>query len=144
MLSIIFAGKNKTNAPLIVVVVFYEYDMFFFLILFFLCLLIFYVKIKYFTYHGPIPGIPPQILFGNFIQIGILFHGVSLPQALAKLKKQFGDVFQFWLGPSRFIGVNNINDVQHIYNHRHIYDHSDFLFDNFSILFPDGMGTCRG
>jgi hypothetical protein len=118
--------------------------MFLILALFFLCLLIFYVKIKYFTFRGPIPGLQPHFLFGNFIQLGILFNGVSLAQALAKLQKQFGDVFQFALGPTRFIAVNNINDVQYIYNHRHIYDHSDFLFDSFGVLFPDGIGTCRG
>jgi hypothetical protein len=118
--------------------------MLFVLILFIIVLLIFYVKIKYFTLHGSIPGLSPQFLFGNFIQTGILFHGVSLPQALAKMKKQFGDVFQFWLGTMHFIAVNNINDIQYIYNHRHVYDHSDFLFDNFSVLFPDGMGSCTG
>jgi hypothetical protein len=118
--------------------------MFFILLVCIIVLLISYIKIKYFTLHGTIPGISPQFLFGNFIQLGILFHGVSLPEALAKLKNQFGDVFQFWLGSTRFIGVSNINDVQYIFNHRHVYDHSDFLFDNFGIMFPDGMGSCRG
>jgi hypothetical protein len=118
--------------------------MFFVLLLFIIVLLILYLKLKYFTLYGSIPGLSPQFLFGNFIQTGILFHGVSLVQALAKLKKQFGDTFQIWLASMHFIVVNNINDVQYIFNHRHIYDHSDLLFDNMSVLFPDGMGSCRG
>src|ERR1700759_2284617 len=112
--------------------------MFFILILFIIILLIFYLKRKYFTLYGPIPGLSPQFLFGNIIQTGMLFQGLSLAQASAKLKKQFGDVFQFWIGYTRFIGVSNTNDVQYIFNHRHIYDHSDILFDNFTVLFPDG------
>jgi hypothetical protein len=102
------------------------------------------VKIKYYTLRGPIPGISPQFLFGNFIQTGILFNDVSFPQVLLKLKKQFGDVFQVWLGSVRFVVVSNINDVQYIFTHRQVYDHSDLLFDNFSIVFPDGLGGCRG
>ena len=118
--------------------------MFLILLLSTIILGILFVKKKYFTLHGPIPGIPPHFLFGNLIHMGMIFHGLSSSQALAKLKKQFGDVFQFWFGSQHYIAVNNISDIQHIFSHRQIYDHSDFLFKQLSILFPDGMGSCRG
>lgn len=109
-----------------------------------LVLLVIYVKIKYFTLRGPIPGLAPRLFVGNLVELGMLFSGVPLWQALKKLKEKFGDVFQFWLGPSRFVAVNNINDVQYIYNHRQIYDHSDILGKKANILFPDALGTTRG
>ena len=109
-----------------------------------LVLLVIYVKIKYFTLRGPIPGLAPRLFVGNMMELGMLFGDVTLWQALAKLKEKFGDVFQFWVGPSRFVAVNNINDVQYIYNHRQIYDHADILGNKVRVLFPDSMGTSRG
>ena len=118
--------------------------MLFILIFVLFILLVIFVKIKYFTLRGPIPGRAPQLFVGNLIQFGMLFGDVSLAQALTKSKKEFGDIFQYWIGPARFIAVNNINDIQYIYNHRQIYDHSDFLSKNLSVVFPDSLGTCRG
>jgi hypothetical protein len=117
-----------------------------FFILFFATtvLLLVYIKIKYFTLRGPIPGSSPHLLFGNLIEAGQLFKGVSLPQGLAQFKKRFGDIFQFWLGPSHVIVVGNINDVQYIFNNRHIYDHGEMFVQQTSVLFPDGLLCLRG
>lgn len=119
-------------------------SMLFILIFFLLVLLVISMKMKYFTLRGPIPGRSPQLFVGNLIQFGMMFDEISLAQALIRMKNEFGDVFQYWIGPARFIAVNNINDVQYIYNHRQIYDHSDFLSKNLSVVFPDSLGTCRG
>ncbi|CAF3510932.1 unnamed protein product [Rotaria sp. Silwood1] len=97
-----------------------------------------YLKWKYFTTHSPIPSLSPQFLFGNLLQSGVL-NGVSPPHILAAFKKRFGDVFQFWVGPSRFIIVNNIVDVEHIFTHRHIYDQGDIFIEKFSVSYPNSL-----
>ena len=61
--------------------------MFFALILFIIIVSIFYLKRKYFTLYGPIPGLLPQFSFGNLIQMGILFRGVSFAHASTNLRK---------------------------------------------------------
>ena len=82
----------------------------------FIVLLYVYFKQKYFTLRGPLPGIPPQFLFGNLIQTGIL-RGESRPDVFNKLKSRLGDHYQLWFGPLRFIVVSNVNDLQHIFTH---------------------------
>ena len=106
--------------------------MFYVLLIASIVLLYLYVKIRYFTLRGPIPGLSPYTLFGNLIQ------------GLLRFKKRFGDVFQFWLGSLHVIIVANINDVQHIFNHRNIYEHGDMFVQRTSVLFPDGLICLRG
>jgi hypothetical protein len=118
--------------------------MFLLLIAIVLVLFVSYVKLRYFTLRSSIPGLTPHIYFGNIIQSGIVFHGKSLSEALQEFQRRFGDTFQFWLGPSRFIVIGDINDVQHIFAHRHIYDQGDIFIDKVSVLFPDGLGCIKG
>jgi len=92
------------------------------LILIIVVLLYIYLKFKYFTLHGPIPGLSPEFLFGNMHQTGIISRNESIPNVNLKLKEKFGDIYQFWMGPSRFIAVCNADDVEHILSHRNIYD----------------------
>jgi hypothetical protein len=118
--------------------------MFFTLFFSTIILLLLYIKRKYFTLRGPIPGSPPHFLFGNLIECGQIFRGTSLPEGLLQFKKRFGDVFQFWLGPSHVTVVGNITDVQHIFNNRNIYDQGDMFVQQTSVLFPDGLICLRG
>ncbi|CAF2050461.1 unnamed protein product, partial [Rotaria magnacalcarata] len=107
-------------------------------------LLILYVKIKYFTLRGPIPGLSPHVFFGNLIQSGMLLHGKSIPEIFTIFKHRYGDIFQFWFGPTRYIVVGNISDVQHIFTHRNIYDQGDFFAQQFATLFPNALVTLKG
>lgn len=118
--------------------------MILFLVLIALLLAYWYLKVKYFTLRGSLPGLSPQFLVGNLIQSGFLFGHGSLPETFASFKRRFGDVFQLWLGPSRVIVVNNINDVQYIFTHRHIYDQGDIYTKRFSIVIPHGYISNTG
>ncbi|CAF4341546.1 unnamed protein product, partial [Rotaria sordida] len=117
--------------------------MFFILIVVVVVLLIVYAKLKYFTLRGPLPGLPPQFLFGNLIQSGLLLGGVSLPQVYLAFQARFGDIFQFWLGPTRVIVVSGIGDVQHIFSNRKIYDQGDMAIEQMSLLLPDALICTR-
>lgn len=105
---------------------------------------ILYTKLKYFTLRGPIPGISPQFLVGNLYQAGLLVPNASIPLTLEKLKNRFGDIFQFWLGPSRLIVLSGLEDIRHVFSNRHIYDQGDLFLHKFGLLFPDGLICTRG
>jgi hypothetical protein len=77
------------------------------------------------------------------IQSGLL-HGATTDQVFSEFKRRFGNIFQFWLGPSRVIVINNIGDVQHIFTYRHIYDQGDMFVEKFSIFVPDGLISLKG
>ncbi|CAF1629563.1 unnamed protein product, partial [Didymodactylos carnosus] len=58
---------------------------------------------------------------GNLLQTGCL-NGESYINIQAKLKKKYGDIYQYWLGPYRYYVFNNAEHAQHVFNHKHIYD----------------------
>lgn len=118
--------------------------MFFLLFLAFSLLVYFYAKLKYFTLRGPIPGLPPQVFFGNLIQSGILLNGATTAEVYPSLKRRFGNIFQFWLGPSRIVVVSDIGDVEHVFTHRNIYDLADLYMEKFGLLFPDAPICTKG
>ncbi|CAF3802339.1 unnamed protein product [Rotaria sp. Silwood1] len=113
-------------------------------VLLLLILLYFYLKRKYFTPRKDLPGLEPQFLFGNLIQTGIIPNGVSVAQALTTFKQRYGDIFQFWLGPSYYVVINDIVDVQHIFTNRHIYEQGEVFIQQASILFSDGLICTKG
>ena len=117
--------------------------MLFLLIIVLLVVLFVYIKMKYFTLHGPLPGIAPQFFFGNLLQSGEL-RGNS--QALVGIEMQaiFGDIYQYWYGPSRMICLNNIDDIEHVFKQRHVYDIGRFITDQFGIFLPDGLLCTSG
>lgn len=115
-----------------------------YLVLVTVLLVYWYLKTKYYTLRGPLPGMPPQFFLGNLVQSGLLFGSKSLPEAFSTFKQRFGDVFQFWIGPTRVIVVSNINDVQYIFNHRHIYDQGEVYTKQFSIIIPHGYISNTG
>ncbi|CAF4545445.1 unnamed protein product, partial [Rotaria sp. Silwood2] len=81
-----------------------------------------YIKLKYFTLRGPIPGLSPHFIFGNLIQSGLLLGKRSASDVCISFKERFGDTYQYWLGFMRFIAVHDIDDVQYVLTHRNIYD----------------------
>ena len=88
------------------------------IILLFLLTVYIYFKRRYFSLHGSLSGVPPQLLFGNLLQTGVIGRGEPLPNVFRRLQDKFGDVFQFWLGPTRIVVVNRLEDVQYIFAHR--------------------------
>ena len=105
--------------------------------------LLFYLKHKYFTLYGTMPGLSPQFLFGNLLQSDF-FNGQRPPQILLSFKQRFGDVFQFWFGPSRFIIVSNITDVEHIFTHRSIYEQGNIFIEKFSVSYSKSLISTTG
>lgn len=107
-------------------------------------ILFFYIKIKYFTLRGSLPGLSPHFFFGNLIQSGLFKGEKSLPQALFEFQKRFGDVYQFWLGTTYFVVVSEADDVKHIFTHRKIYDHGGLLVDTVSVLVENSILVLNG
>ncbi len=106
-------------------------------------LLFVYIKLKYYTLKGPIPGIPPQFLIGNLIQTGFV-RGVSYAEIYIALRKRFGDIYQIWFGNVRFIVVCKVGDLQHIFTNRNIYDQGDLFTEKASLIAPDALISTKG
>ena len=102
-----------------------------------------YVKLKYFTLRGPLPGKPPQLLFGNIVQMGTL-RGVSQANINLQMQAKFGDVYQYWMGPFRIIGISNIEDIQHVFSYRHIYEPGKIRTEQLASLLGDSLITIIG
>jgi hypothetical protein len=97
-----------------------------------------YIKLKYFTLYGPIPGKPPQLLFGNLLQMD-LHRGRYIGDAIKQLQNEYGDTFQFWTGLLHVIVVCNPDDVQHVFTHRHIYEQGDLHVKQHRMVFNDAL-----
>jgi hypothetical protein len=110
----------------------------------FVMVLCYYMKYTYFTLRGRLPGMPPQFLFGNVLQMGILGGNETLPTVFRQFQTKFGDVFQFWLGPTRIIVVNRLEDVQHIFAHRHVYEQGGVFIDKYSFINPSALICLTG
>ncbi|CAF0952627.1 unnamed protein product [Rotaria sordida] len=80
----------------------------------------------------------------KFEIFGILLHGATAAEAFKEFTRRFGNIFQFWLGPSRLIIVGGTGDVQHIYTHRHIYEQGDAFVKKFGILIPNAIINIKG
>lgn len=114
------------------------------IVVLFITILYYYIKYVYFTLRGPIPGIPPQIFFGNSLQTGIIGRDEILLRVCLKLKTKLGDTFQFWYGFTHFIVVCSLEDVQHIYANRHIYDQADIFTKKFTLVNPNEILCLKG
>ena len=112
--------------------------------LIFLTVLYYYLKRKYFTLVGPIPGIEPQFLFGNLIQTGLIGRDIAFNVTFLDLKAKFGDIFQYWLGPSRVVAVSRLEDVEHIFSNRHIYDQGELFTEKIGLVTPYAMLSLTG
>ncbi|CAF3437696.1 unnamed protein product [Rotaria socialis] len=106
--------------------------------------LYFYVKRAFFTLYGSIPGLQPQFIVGNLLQTGIIGQNAPMNIVFLKLKAKFGDIFQFWLGSTRIIVVNCLEDAQHIFTHRQIYDQGDIFVEKLGLVNPNAVLCLRG
>ena len=90
--------------------------MFTILLIIFLLSILFILISKY-TYFDDrkIPGLRPQLFYGNLLQTGIANKKDSLANALAKFQQNYGDVFQFYNFSTRLLVFNTIEAVQEIY-----------------------------
>jgi hypothetical protein len=109
-----------------------------------LLLIYIYVKLKYFTLRGDIPGLSPYVFFGNLIQSGILFNGKTTAEVFPLFQRRFGNIFEFWLGSTRVIVVSDIADVQHIFINRQLYDLGDIYVEKLGSLFPSSLMGIKG
>ena len=107
-------------------------------------LIVCYLKLKHFTIRGSLPAVPPQFLFGNLLQSGLLFRGKTLAEVFLEYKARFGDIFQFYIASTRILIVSNADDVQHIFTHRNIYDQSDVNIQLFGSFAPSGLICIAG
>jgi hypothetical protein len=112
--------------------------MFFLLIIVFITILFVYLKLKYFTLYGPIPGKAPHFLFGNLIHTGQLY-GRYIGDGLAEFQEEYGDTFQVWFGLLHLICVCNPEDVQYVFTHRHIYEQGDLHVNQHRLTFKDAI-----
>jgi hypothetical protein len=112
--------------------------MFFLLIIILIIIFFVYIKLKYFTLYGPIPGKSPQFLLGNLLHTGLIY-GKYFGHIVQELQVKYGDTFQFWAGPIRMIFVCNPEDVQHVFTHRHIYEQGDLEVDHHRLVFNDAL-----
>ncbi len=104
----------------------------------------YYMKQTYFTLRGSVPGLPPQFLFGNMLQTGIIGQQIPMNILFLQLKDKLGDVFQFWFGPMRLIVVSRLEDVQHIFAHRHVYDQGDMFINILNLVNPNAIIGLKG
>ncbi|CAF1173036.1 unnamed protein product [Rotaria sordida] len=107
-------------------------------------LLYIYSKLKYFTRHHSIPGLSPKFFFDKMRQTGMITENESVANVHLKLKSKFGDVYQFWMGLSRFLTVCRVDDVEHIFTHRDIYNQGDVNINKVSLLFHDAFICTKG
>ncbi len=120
------------------IILVYHINMFFLLVVILITIYFVYVKLKYFTLYGPIPGKPPHFLFGNLLQTGQL-RGRYIGDALKQLQDEYGDTYQVWFGLLHLICVCNPEDVQHIFTHRHIYEQGDLHVNQHRLVFNDAL-----
>ena len=120
--------------------------MFFLLVVILITILFVYLKLKYFTLYGPIPGQSPRFLLGNLLEMGLL-RGRYIGDAFKRYQDNYGDTFQAWLGLLHVICVCHPEDVQHIFTHRHIYEQGDLHVNQHRLVFNDALicniGTCN-
>ena len=112
--------------------------MFFLLLIVLLIVFFVYIKFKYFTLYGPIPGKSPQFLVGNLLQTG-LSNGKYIGDVAKEFQDKYGDTFHMWFALVHVIFVCNPDDVQHVFTHRHIYEQGDLHASQHRVVFNDAL-----
>lgn len=106
-------------------------------------IVIVYHKLKYYKLYGPIPGLEPEFLKGNLRQSGIL-KGKPASIVFVEWQEKYGDVYQFFFGPTRFIILANMKDIEHVFNHRHLYDQAELRLKKDRLFFGDALICNKG
>lgn len=109
-----------------------------FIVVFTLLSLYVYVRWTYYTLHGPVRGLPPEFLFGNLRQLGIVNSQRQLLDSYIhgceKLRDRFGDVFQFWMGANHCYVFCRPEHLEEIYNDRHRFERADIRTKTFGLI----------
>ncbi|CAF1456376.1 unnamed protein product, partial [Didymodactylos carnosus] len=104
---------------------------------------------KYFTSsnynkdHERIPGLRPQLLFGNLLQTNVL-KGEAFVNVWSQFQKQYGDIFTYYFGNERAIVFSKAEHAQYIYHNRHIYDMCELFAKYFQLTTPNGLICING
>lgn len=131
------------NTNSVCVLIAHRVDMLFLLVLVLVTTIFIYIKLKFFTLRGPIPGQPPRFLLGNLLEMG-QFHGKYVGEAFKEYQNRYGDTFQVQLGLLHLICVCHPDDVQHIFTHRHIYEQSRLHVDQHRLVLNDALICTKG
>lgn len=133
----------KVYVRLVSVVIVHTVDMFFLLVLILITIIFVYVKLKFFTLYGPIPGQAPRFLLGNLLEMGQL-HGKYIGEAFQDYQKKYGDTYQVYLGLLHLICICHPDDVQHVFTHRHIYEQGNLHVDQHRLVLNDALICTKG
>ena len=107
-----------------------------------------YIKWKYYNLHGTVPGIEPELFYGNLRQLGVITSNKeiidSYLHSIAKLQKLYGDIFQFWLGSNHFYVFCRPDHAEQIYHHRNAFDRAEMHKNTFGLISEGALITLIG
>ena len=108
----------------------------------------YYLKWKYYTLRGKIPGLQPEFKHGNLRQLQIITsseQGIdSYVHGFEKMQRQYGDVFQIWIGSNHYYVFCRPEHAERIYSDRHVFDRADVRTKTFGLIAEDFMITLMG
>jgi cytochrome P450 len=108
----------------------------------------FYIKWKYFTLRGSVPGLEPEFPYGNLRQLGIITSKKILADpfihGFANMQKQYGDIFQFWMGANHFYVFCRPEHAEQIYANRHLFDRADIRTKTLGLIVENAIITLIG
>ncbi|KAK9765088.1 Cytochrome P450 3A4 [Basidiobolus ranarum] len=102
----------------------------------------FSTKKKYFTPLEGIPGPTPDFLFGN-LRHTLLKHG-TMHKAWCAMKKEYGGIFQLFLGTNHIVFVTDIEAIRTILRQPEIYDNDKFFGKIFAPIVPNTLVAIKG
>ncbi|CAF3910906.1 unnamed protein product [Rotaria sordida] len=98
----------------------------------------FYIKWKYYTLRGSIPGLKPEFLFGNLRQLGVIGPNRELIDTYThggeKMQQKFGDIFQYWIGENHFYVFCRVEHAEQIYVDRSRFDRAEMRLRTFGLI----------
>ncbi|CAF1598274.1 unnamed protein product, partial [Didymodactylos carnosus] len=108
----------------------------------------FYIKWKYYTVHGTVPGLEPEFLSGNLRQLGVVSSNRELIDsygyACEKMQKVYGDIFQLWIGINHYYVFCRPDHAQEIYTHRNIFDLAKIRTKTWGLISKHALVTLIG
>ena len=107
-----------------------------------------YLKWKYFTLYGAVPGIQPEFLFGNLRQLDLINSKKemidSYVHGFEKMHNQYGDTFQFWIGANHCYAFCRPEHAEQIYAARHIFDRAEIRKNTFGLIAENALIALMG
>ncbi|CAF0776308.1 unnamed protein product [Rotaria sordida] len=108
----------------------------------------YYLKWKYYTLRPGIPGLQPEFIYGNLRPLGIMTSNKevidSYVHSFEKLQKQYGDIFQIWIGSNHYFVFCRPEHAEIIYSERHIFDRADMRPKTFGLIAENFLITLIG